>query len=177
MSTSLPREIRNSQATRFIPDLLQSLFAMELIMPSDELWLISPWISDIPILDNRTGEFASLVPEWDRVHIRLSQVLCYLADHSAQITVATRTGEKYSQSFLHALEGTPQHRNNTIRLREAEQLHEKGLLGRCFFLSGSFNFTFHGITMNEEIAHLYTDPATISENRIALSARWNGIVI
>ena len=165
MNSIQPRQIRNRQATRFLPDLLQSIFVGELLAPSEELWLVSPWISDIPIINNEAGQFRSLVPEWDLAPIRLSQILQYLAKHSTKIYIAMRDG-KHNKPFLQYSE------IDGVNIYVAPFLHEKGLLGDDYFLSGSFNFTFNGITLNEEMAHLYTDKAVIAANRISFNERW-----
>ncbi len=166
-----PRVIRSWQSIRVLPDLIQSIFAAEILSPSGELWLVSPWVSDIPVLDNRAGEYTVLVPTWDRIPIRLSQVLLYLAGRSTRICVATRNDD-HNQPFLHALHDKVTSSESSIQIREAPLLHEKGLLGGNFFLSGSFNFTYYGITLNEEIAYLYTDPTLVAENSIAFRERW-----
>ena len=42
-----------------IRELLEGIFVAELLVPSESIWLVSPWISDIDILDNRCGQFSS----------------------------------------------------------------------------------------------------------------------
>ena len=103
MNSIQPRQIRNRQATRFLPDLLQSIFVGELLAPSEELWLVSPWVSDIPIISNEAGQFRSVVPEWDLAPIRISQILQYLAKHSTKIHVVMREA-KHNKPFLQCLE-------------------------------------------------------------------------
>ncbi|MFC2034893.1 phospholipase D-like domain-containing protein DpdK [Chloroflexota bacterium] len=166
-----PRQIRSRQATRFLPDLLQSVFVKELLVPSEELWLVSPWISDIPIINNGGGEFSSLVPEWDRTLIRLSQVILYLSGHLSHIHITTNN-EKHNIAFIQAVHNIGGHNFGTLSIKQSDFLHEKGLLGKDYFLSGSFNLTYYGITLNDEIAHLYVDPAIVAENRIAFRERW-----
>ena len=165
------RQIRNRQAARFLPDLLQSIFVKELLAPSEELWLVSPWISDIPIINNEGGEFSSLVPEWDRVPIRLSQILLYLSEHFSNIYIATRN-EKHNAAFIQTVHNIEGRNIGSINFQKSDLLHEKGLLGKDYFLSGSFNLTYYGITLNDEIAHLYVDPTIVAENRIAFRERW-----
>ena len=46
-----------------MPDLLQMLFLSELLAPSRCLWLVSPWISDIPVIDNRIERLSRLRAE------------------------------------------------------------------------------------------------------------------
>ncbi len=54
------RFIHSRLSTRHIPDLLQAIFVAELISPSRDIWIISPWISDIPVIDNQTNRFQHL---------------------------------------------------------------------------------------------------------------------
>ena len=42
--------------------LLSSLAVAELMSPSPELWIVSPWISDIPIVDDTAGRFRAINP-------------------------------------------------------------------------------------------------------------------
>ena len=166
------RQIRNWQTTNVLMDLIQSLFVALLLQPCSELWMVSPWISDITVLENSAGEFRSLVPDWERVPIRLSQVLVYLAEHQCNVYVVTRANQ-HNQAFLQILQDRLLHRNSVMNIRCSPLLHEKGLLaGDLFFLSGSFNFTFYGVSLNEEVAYLYSDPDTISTNRVVFHDRW-----
>lgn len=168
MSNIGVREIRGHQATRVMPDLIHSLLAAELVAPSAKIWLVSPWITDVRVLRNEAGEFALLAPAWENRGIRLSEVLNHLMSLGTDLTVATRRGGN-SSAFINAL---VRQDGACLNLCYAERLHEKGLLTDEFFLSGSFNFTHSGITLNEEIAYLYRDPAMVAENRIALLSRW-----
>ena len=59
-----------------------------------------------------------------------------------------------------------------MRIHVAQELHEKGFLGDGFYLSGSMNFTFSGVTLNEEAVHYSVDPSFVAEARILYGARW-----
>ena len=85
------RVINSRLSPRQIPELLQTVFVAELLIPSRCLWLVSPWVSDIPIIDNTANNFLALEPSWSRSRIRLSQVLLTLAEKGTTIHVATRT--------------------------------------------------------------------------------------
>src|SRR5262249_3825274 len=56
------RVIRKSsaQSSTEVQDLLSGLFSLELIRPSTCLWLVSPWISDVKIIDNTAATFPTL---------------------------------------------------------------------------------------------------------------------
>ena len=53
----MSRVIRKSQtrSSTEAASLLANLFAAELVSPSECIWLVSPWISDIQILDNEAA--------------------------------------------------------------------------------------------------------------------------
>lgn len=51
------RRIFKSRTSRQseVLDVLSSLLVAEIAQPSAELWIVSPWITDLDLLDNRTG--------------------------------------------------------------------------------------------------------------------------
>lgn len=77
-------------------------------------------------------------------------------------------------AFLDRLRRGAEPEGLPFRVHEQEELHEKGILGDGFYLSGSMNFTFSGISLNEEAVHFIVDPAAVAENRVALFSRWGG---
>ncbi len=165
------RELRNRGSERHLRDLLQSVLAAEILRPSAELWLVSPWVSDIPVLDNRTSAFQTLAPGWERSTIRLSQVLAHLAERGTQLHIATRD-DPHNLSFETAMKDAALWMPDRVHWRTSSVLHEKGLVTDTSYLSGSFNFTFSGIEINEEVAHFYTHPQKVAEAKIAFSDRW-----
>jgi hypothetical protein len=169
VTDSRNRQIFSGPKVREIPDLLQSIFAAELLVPSTQLWIVSPWISDIPLIDNEAGSFSSIEPEWPPIRIRFSQVLQALIERGTRITIATRDVD-HNRPFRDALESLVS--ATTLTFVYAEELHEKGILGDAFFLNGSMNFTYNGVHVNSEILHLITDPATIAEAHITMRDRW-----
>jgi hypothetical protein len=166
----LVRVIRSRAGDRQLPDLLHLLFAAELVQPSRCLWLISPWITDVPILDNRSGAFTSMQPAWPRLQVRLADVLEALADRGATIRVATRP-VPINEPFVQRLERAGR---SNVRVARSEALHEKGLLGDTFYLGGSMNFTGNGITIAEEAVQLHLSPQVVAEGRVTLTERWGG---
>lgn len=165
------RELRNRGNERYLRDLLQSVLGGELLRPSERLWLVSPWVSDIPVLDNSTGGFQTLVPTWERASVRLSQVLLHLAERRTELFIALRP-DSHNDAFIATIDEARKTLSGRIHLHIADKLHEKGLLGDGYHLKGSFNFTFGGVQINEELAIFTTDPAKVSEARIAFADRW-----
>jgi phosphatidylserine/phosphatidylglycerophosphate/cardiolipin synthase-like enzyme len=144
-----------------------------MVSPSRCLWLISPWVSDIPVIDNRTNAFLTLDPLWTRSQVSLSQVLTRLLELGTTVHVATRPDTR-NRPFLDRLRRAAESERLPLRMHEQEELHEKGILGDGFYLSGSMNFTFSGISLNEEAVHFIVEPAAVAENRVILLSRWGG---
>lgn len=165
------RLIRSRKAELALPDLLQSLLSAELLAPSHRIWIVSPWISNIPIIENSSGEFSSLVPEWEFAPVRLAQYVTYLTSRGTDIYVVTRPDER-TQDFANLMRQLGATLPDQVHMRNAALVHEKGLLTDHFFLSGSFNYTLTGITMNDEAAHLFTDPGKVAEQHIAYGNIW-----
>jgi hypothetical protein len=173
VTSSFSRIVHTRASARQVPDLLQVIFAAELLCPSKCIWLVSPWISDIPVLDNRTNGFSALDPQWARTQVSLSQVLGRLLELGTTIHISTRPDD-HNEGFLSRMRRFAESDQLPLYLHSAEELHEKGILGEEYYLSGSMNFTFNGISLNEEAVHYSVDPAFVAENRIMLSERWGG---
>lgn len=84
------RDLTGPGQTRAIRDVLQSLFAAELLRPSRRLWIGFGWISDIEILDNEARQFAALQPDWPAAPIRLASVIEALANKGCDVVVLIR---------------------------------------------------------------------------------------
>lgn len=160
------RSSSTSQAE--IRELLQALIVAELLSPSRTLWLVSPWLSDLELLDNRTGAYAALDPQWEPRHFRLAELLGRLMELGTRVILATRPVE-HSENFLRKLDdlvhSSGLHQQLTVHRRPT--LHLKGLLGDDYYLSGSMNFTFSGVELNEESVILDASPEGISQAHIA----------
>jgi len=164
------RQLHSSARSIELRELLQSLFVGELVLPSRCLWLVSPWISDIPTIDNGANSFTQLAPDWERGQIALSKVIARLLDSGTTVHIATRDDE-HNRSFLSALRSLDR---EALLIHTSDELHEKGLLCDHFYISGSMNFTLAGIQLNQEVAHLITDPADIAHHKVTFTHRWGG---
>ena len=160
------RDIPTRRGDPAIRGLLQSLLATELLAPSPELYLISPWVTDFSILDNRSGQFRGLVPHWGLENITFSKVLLELARMNSEVLIATRPSVE-ANPFISAIQNQP-----GITLCLAEELHEKGLLTNEFYFAGSFNFTTNCIVAGEEVARLTIDDEKIAKKLLDFHDRW-----
>jgi hypothetical protein len=150
--------------------LVETVLMAELLAPSDTIWLISPWISDVAIFDNGGGGFGSVFPEAGERQIRLSEVLISLATAGVSLVIAVRPDD-LNAPFLNAIKELEERSDHALVQTSAE-LHEKTLAGADFVLSGSMNFTTAGLDHNEEQVRLDLEPEVVAATRRELRARW-----
>jgi len=165
------RHVYTGHGSREILELLQGLFASELISPSGCIWLISPWISNIAVLDNSGNAFNSFLGEWACERVRLTTVLTRLMRHGTTVYVATRP-EEHNVDFLRTLRSESAVLPHRLRVLEVNTLHSKGLLGDRYYLSGSMNITHNGVSFNDETIHFFTDAQVIAESRHVFESWW-----
>lgn len=155
----------NRRSSVQLVSCLRSLFALELASPSQQLYLFSPWISDMPLIDNRFGQFRALIPDWDQQYLRLSTLFNTIAQKGTTVYIVCRPNQERTESFLRKL--TP-----SIHVKKVSTLHEKGLISEHFYLRGSMNFTFSGININDEHVELTTEHAQVARAFLEAQQRW-----
>ena len=156
----------------YVPaDFLQSLFVAEVIRPSSRLWLSSPWMSDIELIDNTARQFSSLCPDWPATRIRLTAILSTLLDRGSEIVLIVNDSP-HNDELLTRLAPLAQRHPGRLHTIRHPDIHEKGILGDRYTLNGSMNLTYSGVKINEELLIYRTDPATVAERRLALEERW-----
>lgn len=137
-------------------DLLQSIFVAELLFPSRELWLVSPWITNIAVIDDTAGRFRVL-NESGRSRLHLVDVLVRLQSAGTKVVVVTRPQE--SGAFLSALRsGSKQISAKHLEIIQRDTLHAKGLVGDDYCVWGSMNFTWSGKSRWEELVEVADGP-------------------
>jgi len=161
---------------RQIKETLADLFVSLLLKPN-KIILVSPWISDFDLLDNRSGQWNSLESKWGYRIIRFSEILTQAMYCGCQLQLVTNK-DKSNQAFVQKLQhSVPEpdifkyiqseylSEENLLKLQyeQSETLHIKGLLTHDFFLSGSMNFTYSGTNINDEQIQLILDKDTILE--------------
>jgi phosphatidylserine/phosphatidylglycerophosphate/cardiolipin synthase-like enzyme len=142
-----------------------------MIAPSSCLWIVSPWISDIPVIDNKANTFQYLETSWNRGKVRFSQVIKALVDVGTTIHIATRP-LSHNQAFLEKIMESAH--TGKVKIHRVDVLHEKGIVGDDFHLGGSMNFTYNGISINEESVTYETSPDVVAERRLVFKSRWGG---
>ena len=177
--TDVNRLIYKRRASREIPDVLQAAFAAELLAPSPCVWIVSAWIWNVPILDNRGGGFRHLEPSWPAGDVRLVDVLTALLGEGTTVHVAARPRD--NRIFLQTLqdragyEGEPT-AGCPLFIHEVgeEKLHQKGILSSRFYLRGSMNLTHNGIEVFDEHVEFTTAPDALALAAVAFEDRWGG---
>lgn len=165
------RDLTGPLQSEAISDLIQSILVSECIHPSQPLWFLSGWISDIEVVDNTTRAFALIDPEWPATKLRLSQVLKTILVKDGHVSVVLRDVD-HNQYFLGKLADLKKEFSSQLRIYLGEHEHQKGIVGQNFCLDGSMNFTRHGIQINGEHLIFRTDPQVVSTRRIDLSTQW-----
>jgi hypothetical protein len=131
-----------------LPDLLRSAFASLLLLEKSEraAYLVSPWITDFDLFDNRFRDYSALFPRLaDQPWIRFSD---YLAKLSAKLEVRLLTTDNDRSAAFMCL---PTIRDANILCRIGPRgFHEKGILAPSFYIEGSMNITHHGVRVRGE---------------------------
>jgi hypothetical protein len=146
-------------------------FVAELISPSRSVWLLSPWISDIPVVDNSGGEVLGLVPGAPIRQLTLCEVLRVMAGQGSRVTVVVRD-ERGNDSVVARLTEPGSGSQGEVKVIRAENLHDKGLLTEHIYFEGSMNFTHYGQTVNEEGVSIHIDPDLLGRMRLDFDARF-----
>jgi phosphatidylserine/phosphatidylglycerophosphate/cardiolipin synthase-like enzyme len=149
-----------------VHEALAFVFTQELLLPSEHVFVVAPWISNIPILDNRHGAFMSLNPEWARTDIHLVEVLTALATRGVRLHlhVGTDVHNRYFESRLQeALADAGV--SGQCHWQVHRHLHTKGVLTDQVLVSGSMNFTRNGIRLLDESVDICFAPEIVGTAR------------
>jgi len=153
-----------------VSDVLQAVFIAELLAPSESLWLLSPWISDVPVVDNRGGEFLALLPSDGCRYLALTEALAVIGSRGTQVHVVARDvpGNQFVIQRLIA----SRDRGVSVAVHLRDRIHDKGLLTGRVYLEGSMNFTYSGLESNEEGLTVIDDPDLIARTRLDFEDRY-----
>jgi hypothetical protein len=163
----------NTVSKRELKDLLQAMFVAELLNPSKYLWIISPWMSNIELIDNTTGAFNYLEPNWPKRIIRLIDVIKRLLELDTTIIMSARADNRNHLLFEQLMRIADDiDRKEYLIIRRRDILHIKGIIGDKFYLAGSMNYTNAGIEIWEESITFETDEAKIASSRIEFRERY-----
>ena len=164
------RIIRTSGKTGITAEsLICAALVGELLSPSPELWLVSPWISDVAGVDNTRGEFDALFLDPVARIYTLADVLAQLSYAGSRITVVTRPDD-HNRTFASRLKQQSDMARCTLIFDK--NVHEKTMCGGAWLVSGSMNFTVRGMMLNDEAVTYRTDAAAAATTRMDFNHRW-----
>lgn len=154
---------------KLIAEALQALMVGELLAPGSRLLIVSPWISDVPIIDNRSGRFGCLDARWGARWISLSAVLRSFLEAGMRVQVACGPGRREDE-FVERLarsvqrDGTEDalHIRRSPSDRPRAMDHEKAIVADAWAVHGSMNLTYHGVELNGELVTVTTDSAHVA---------------
>lgn len=132
-----------------------------LMLYPETIWLVSPYVSDFPVLDNRAGHWDALDPSWGNRELGFNELLARVVNGGCPLCFVTKRGEPSSEKFLNNLRGRllP---GADLKVLLLDDVHTKVLLTHYFMLEGSMNFTFSGTHVKKENVTL-----TLNRNKIA----------
>lgn len=174
---TLSRDLSLPWQSHAMQDVLQSLLLAELVSPSSELWLLSAWVSDMEVIDNRARAFSGIRPDWPSSRIRLSKIIEALVICGTEVCVVMRDVD-YNSPFHWVLKeiqrSIPQKHSMPGKLGIAvgETAHEKSIVGEDFIFGGSMNLTKTGMTSNDEHMLLRVDSTVAAHRRLDLRRHW-----
>lgn len=154
-----------------IGDVLSAAIVSELCWPSDELWLVSGWVTDIPVLNNADRQFDAVMGAEPRSQMTLSEVLGALTRRGTSLHIALRE-EDHNQLFIDRV--TRASVADALHIYSSPDLHEKMMVGWSWVLKGSMNFTWNGVQRNEESLEFEVGQAEAARQRLELRTRWIG---
>jgi hypothetical protein len=167
VSTRTIRRATN-QSRLAVADLLATVLVGEVLAPGSRLFVVTPWFSDAPVIDNRGGRFAGLDPGWPSGPVRITAVLRTLLAHGVAVSMACRPEPRETDLLERLREAADRDGTGALlRVRqdgylEASRAHEKALVADGWALHGSMNLTYHGIEVNGELVTFTTDPNEVS---------------
>jgi len=154
-----------------IDRLLSDVLLSELLTPSEDLWLVSPWLSDIEVIDNTGGTYdAAFEHPMNRTYF-FSEILALLTGMGSKLRVVTRPGN--GADFLNRLQAAAQPEN--LRIVGDKDIHEKTFCGSDWQITGSMNYTFNGMHKNDERSSYRIDPAAAALTRVEFTHRFGAL--
>ncbi|WP_082897170.1 phospholipase D-like domain-containing protein DpdK [Thalassotalea crassostreae] len=164
--------INNKFGIRQLKETLSNLLVGSCLSP-DNLWLVSPWLTDFDLLDNRTGDWDALNPVWGTRIVKFSELLIYAIESGCKLNLVTNNdaiNDAFEQRLLQKIDDP-----GALKVMKSEKLHTKGLLTPSYFLAGSMNFTYSGTHKNEEQLVLNLDADAILEAKLEFENLYGGI--
>ena len=155
---------------RQLKETLSDLLVGLTISP-DQIWLVSPWVTDFDLLDNRSGHWDAIFPAWGLGFVSFSELLVAAMEIGCELNLVTNR-DSLNDEFCGKIR-SKLGRKDMFKHQLVDRVHTKGLLCSSFFLSGSMNFTYSGANINDERIVLNLDNELIAEARLEFQSQYN----
>jgi hypothetical protein len=166
MSRIIQARIRSSAVQT--ADMIASLFALELLHPSKQLFLGAPLLRNSPILPNGLRQFSSLLLETEAGSLSLAASLALLAERGTSVCLMLGGARPSSEEFLTLLPPP-------IETRMATPLHFRGLCSEHFCLRGTLRFSSDGIDVGDDQLELITEPELVNRLLLEVTQYWEDL--
>jgi hypothetical protein len=139
----------------------------------DTMWLVSPWVTDFDLLDNRSNNWSNLNPSWGARKIRFTELLIFAVESGCKLNLVI-SEDKKNDEFINRLK-TVITDSKSLSIIISETLHTKGLLTSSLWLAGSMNFTYSGTHRNQEQVQLNMSKDVILEMKLEFEQTYGGL--
>lgn len=170
------RNIRRSQVTGVTVDsVIRAALLSELVRPISEgrtLWLVSGWVTDVPIIDNSYGAYDALLGDDLPAVVNLSHILGAIHRRGTFVHLVTMRLSRntiFADQLRRAAGSTP-----APHITDGEVAHEKTLCTNSWLIEGSMNFTRNGLGVNDESVNYTTNSTKIAKALMDFTERWEG---
>lgn len=156
-----------------VDSIVRAALLSELVRPTGEgrtLWLVSGWVTDVPVIDNSHGSYDVLLGDEFPLICRLSHILGTLHRRGTDVHLVTQPlplNMAFAELLLRAAGDSP-----GPQITYGDVAHEKTLCTSTWLIEGSMNFTYSGLGVNDESVNYTTDPAKIGKALIDFATRW-----
>jgi len=140
----------------------------------ETFWLVSPWVTDFDLLDNRSNNWSNINPSWGARKIRFTELLIFSVECGCRLNLVTNE-DPINVAFINRLE-TSITDSNHLSITKSQTLHTKGFLNSSLWLAGSMNFTYSGTHLNQEQVQLNTSKDIILETKLEFERSYGGLI-
>jgi hypothetical protein len=160
--------------TTEVQQLLHMFFASELVQASTPLWIVSAWLSDVTVLDNRGGEMLSVAPGLPTRRLGIVEVIHELVVRGGDVRVVVRE-DPHNRTVVARLRDLGERTTaGRLTIDSRTELHDKLMVSDRLLLEGSMNLTHRGATRNEEGVRVVGEPDDVATQRGELVRRCGG---
>ncbi|MDA7686505.1 phospholipase D-like domain-containing protein DpdK [Pseudomonadales bacterium] len=155
--------LQNELGMRQLKETLSNVL-LGLSQCPETLWLVSPWVTDFDLLDNRSNNWSNINPSWGARKVRFTELLIFAVECGCKLNLVISDDVK-NDAFVNRLK-TVITDKQALSIIISDTLHTKGLLTSSLWLAGSMNFTYSGTHRNQEQVHLHMSKDVILEVKL-----------